>query len=236
MAKDWLRTDPLGRITQNQRFCEGILRFEKALGLDPVAVAEVVRDLHWSSYYLRYGIWLETEVETAEKRAKMKHESTLSLDTVPVNLLPVPPSGMFGETSVPLIAEPAGGIDARFRALVRAIKASPAYGTAIGAALDILAPPSAANPATTHPKLKVQTLGGGAIKLTVRPMKFPAVSFQCRVAGADSFLTIAKSTTGRLTWNAPPPFPRALEVRARFENDSQPVGLPCPVLPVIVSA
>jgi hypothetical protein len=63
-------------------------------------------------------------------------------------------------------------------------------------------------------------------------MKYNAVLFQCRVAGAESFLTIAKSTTGRLKWNAPGPFPRALEVRARFEDDDRPVGVPCPVLPV----
>jgi hypothetical protein len=237
MAKDWLRTDRLARIAQNKRFCEGVLRFETKLGLNRAEVADVIRDLHWSSYYLQYEVWVEKELETAEIRAKAKHDGGFPASLPPANLLPTPPSGVFeGDATLPLTPEPGSGIDARFRALVRAIKASHNYDAATGGELDVLAPPSTPNSVTTQPKLKVQALTGGAIQLTVRPMKFGSVSFQCRVAGSVSFLTIAKSTTGKLTWNAPPPFPRELEVRARFEDGDQPVGVPCPVLPVTALA
>src|SRR4029079_15155377 len=126
MAKDWLRTDPLARIAQNDRFCEGLLRYQTALELDPATVAAVMRDLHWSSYYLRYEVWVEKELATAETRAKLKHDGGGFTAPLPqANLLPVPPSGhVGGNPAIPLAPEPVAGIDARFRALVREIKAS----------------------------------------------------------------------------------------------------------------
>ena len=238
MPKDWLRTERLARIAQNELFCGGILQFKAVLGLSHEELAVVIRDLHWSTYYLRYEMWVERELETAESRARLKHNSGFVTVPPASNVLPATPSGVFrGDVTIPLTPEPAAGIDARFRALVRTIKASSQYLPSIGAELDILAPPaSASNGVTAQPRLKVAALTGGAIQLTVRPMRFSSVLFQCRVAGAASFLTIAKSTTGKLTWNAPGPFPRALEVRARFEDGDQPVGVPCPILPVTASA
>jgi hypothetical protein len=238
MAKDWLQTERLARMAQNQRFCTGVLRHEAVLNLSRAETATVIRDLQWSTYYLNYAMWLERELEGAEIRARVKHDSGYRADPVSDNILPSPPSGFFeGDPSIPLTPEPAPGIDFRFRALVRTIKASSNYHPSIGAELDVLVPPGGSHGNTlAQPKLKVQALTGGAIQLTVRPMKFQSVLFQCRVAGAESFLTIAKSTTGKLTWHAPGPFPRALEVRARFEDQDQPVGIPCPILPVTASA
>lgn len=234
MSKDWLRTDRQERIAQNARFCAGILRYAAHLNLDLIEVAEVIRDLHWSTYYLNYESWLDAELQAAEVRTRIKHVNHSTPEPLPLNVLPSPPSGVFaGDLSIPLSPEPPAGIDSRFRALVRTLKSAAHYQTSIGAELDVLAPlPNAPDPATVRPRLKVQALTGGTIQFTVRPMKFNTVLFQCRVAGADSFLTIARSTTGKLKWNAPGPFPRELEVRARFAKDDQLVGVPCPVLPV----
>ncbi len=238
MAKDWLRTDRLGRLAQNERFCARVIDYTGILSLSPAQVSEVIRDLHWSSYYLRYELWLEREREIAEMRTRAQHDLHAEAVRPVVNLLPSPPSGFFqGERSLPLTPEPEKGIDSRFRALVRVMKCTGAYSNEIGAELDVLAPPSPVLDTTVaQPKLRVRALTGGAIRLTVRPMKFSSVLFQCRVAGSSSFLTIAKSTTGKLVWNAPGPFPRALEVRARFEEGDEPVGIPCPILPVTAAA
>jgi len=77
----------------------------------------------------------------------------------------VPPTGAPVAPAFPTPVPPvAPGIEARFRALVKLIKASPNYNTAIGAALGIEGPQHVApDPATLQPEIDVHISGGNVV-------------------------------------------------------------------------
>ena len=141
-----------------------------------------------------------------------------SVGSLPGTTMPATPSG----------AQPAAGIIARIRALVKRIKTAPAYTPSIGQSLRIL--PLAGTPVdlnTVKPDTKATPLPMFKAKLKCTTRGFAAVLTRSRREGEAAWTDLGLSTGGTLTDERPPQEPGKPEVRFYeqiYVRDNAPVG------------
>lgn len=96
--------------------------------------------------------------------------------------------------TAPVVPAPLRGINARIRATVKRVKASPAYTQSIGQALRIVGSSTSVDPATARPKLKVKSLPMFASEVGWVRGEFSGVLVQCERNGETTDLGVKTGT------------------------------------------
>jgi hypothetical protein len=215
MAKsDYLAKDDEGKAAQFERFRNTIPTYAATLGLAPAAVTAQAADATYFRHILNHA----RSMQDAGSQWIGYKTNLLSGADLTITK-PVTP----GEVTPPP-ATVAPGILARFRELVRQVKASSPYTDAIGTALGIVGPDSAdVDPATLTPEISLR-LNGGKVDVLWTKNGQEALEIQVdRGTGTWTFLALDT----RPDYTDTEPFPATAakwKYRAIYFNDAQRTG------------
>ena len=189
------------------------------LGFTSAEILAFLADLNWVIYNCRSAADAQTNA-TAWVQFRQTH-----LDGDPGQTVGTPP----GTTcpAVPAGAVPANGIIARIRAMVKRIKASPAYTPTIGQTLRIVPTTTLVDDSTAKPDTRGKALPMFKAELRCKRGDFDAVRTRCRRDGEPDWAELGLSVGTTLVDERPPAEAGKPEVRTYeqiYVRNNQPVG------------
>jgi hypothetical protein len=211
--QDYIPTDDEGKAALFERFRDTLPTFLAAVGLSAADAALQADDAEWFRYVLNHSLTMRDSASqwTAYKNLLLGGTGSAVSPITP----PMP-------TPVPDAVDP--GILTRFRALVRRIKAAPAYTEAIGEALGIIGSDSTEpDPATLTPEISLRT-SGGQVEVLWNKGGQEGVEIQ-KDSGNGQWTFLALDTRPNYIDTTPMPATSAKwKYRAIYSNDAQRTG------------
>lgn len=221
MAKsDYVKNRDADFAAQLAAFQLNIGTHAAALGLTPAQLTAQAADAAYYAYLVQcQDVAANHAQQWTAWRDQVRDGGGSALSSAPEEvLLPTP---------VPAVPP---GIEARFRALVRQIKAHPTYSTAIGELLGIEGPTSAPlDPATLKPQISLEPQGGHVfIRWGWQGHRQQLQMIEICVDRGDGqgFVFLAQDTTPNYLDTTPPPAtPTKWTYKAIYRADDQRTGL-----------
>ena len=217
---NYINTNDLAFVAQLQTFKTNIGGYAATLGVSAAQVAAQAADADYFGYVVACQQTMQNGAQqwTAWKSLTRAGGSTPATGTPVAPVLPSP---------VPAVAP---GVEVRFRALVKLIKASPSYNAAIGTALGIEAAQSVAPDLTTiQPDIDVELSGGQVIvdwNWGGNSAYLDMIELQVDRGDGKGYGLLAYDTTPGYTDTAPlPATPTKWKYKAIYRVADQRVGL-----------
>lgn len=210
---DLVKRDDLGFVSQLQNFKEKLPNYQATLGLSAATLTAVDNDAGFLAFAVTA---IETSKSYSQGWTDLKNDARTGKGTTPIAIFPSP----VDVTTPPTAVEP--GIEERFRALVRQIKANPAYTNAIGEDLGIVAPEDTS--ISLQPVLTVK-LDAGHPVIGFKKSKSDGIRLYSKRTGEDSFSFLAVDMHSPYVDNRPNLNPGTAEKREYyayfFKNDEE---------------
>ena len=221
MAKsDYLSSNDLAFAAQLQTFKTNIGGYAASLGVSKDQIAAQAADAD----YFNYAVACQQLMVNASQQWTAWKSIIRAGGTTPVTGVPVPP--VF-PTPVPAVAS---GVEVRFRALVKQIKANSSYNTAIGTALGIEgAQPVPPDLTTVQPDLDAE-LSGGQVNVYWgwggNTAYLDMIELQVDRGDGKGYVLLAYDTTPNYTDTAPlPATPTKWKYKGIYRVGDNRVGL-----------
>lgn len=222
---DYVKSDDLGLVIQLNNFKDKLPNYATVLGLSAGTVTAAVNDATFFGFSVSA---VETASTYKQSWTELKIAVRKGKDPGPIASFPTPVNILTTPTAV------APGVEERFRALVKQIKANPAYTQAMGEDLGIVA---AANTAElTAPVLSVK-LEGGIPVIGFKKGKSGGIKLYSKRGAETEFSFLAIDTKSPYVDNRPnlnPATPETREYSAYFIVDDQQVGTQSTVVNITV--
>jgi hypothetical protein len=179
---DYVKKDDLGFVVQLNNFKNKLSNYATVLGLDPAVLTNVSNDSEFMGFAVTS---IDTSKTYAQGWTSLKDDARNGKGTTPIGTFPSP----VDVTTPPTAVDP--GIEDRFRALVRQIKANPAYNNTMGEDLGIVAPEDTA--VSLLPVLTIK-LDAGKPVISFKKGKSDGIRLYSKRAGEDAFSFLAVDT------------------------------------------